>query len=151
MWAHGSHQKEMQIKATAALWSQLLFSLRPIKMEEKQNADDRPAARFIIFVWMWEGLVVLSATTTAKQPKRVGARTAEPASKVYFPYKVIDYEFLSQKFSGGDSYTFAPLCLQRLKQQTLFNDEKWGDTPQERKILCVLCRKKSLSCAAHIH
>jgi hypothetical protein len=51
-WAHGSHQKEMQIKDTAALWSQLLFSLRPIKMEEKQNADDRPAARFIIFVWM---------------------------------------------------------------------------------------------------
>lgn len=86
---------------------------------------------------------MLTQLPQQQQPKRVGARTAEPASKVYFPYKVIDYEFLSQKFSGGDSYTFAALCLQRLKQQTLFNDEKWGDTPQERKFCACCVVKKS--------
>lgn len=68
MWAHGSHQKEMQIKATA-LWSQLLFSLRPIKMEEKQNAQTTDRLLVLLFLCGCEGLVVLSATTTATAEK----------------------------------------------------------------------------------
>jgi hypothetical protein len=113
--------------------------------KEKHKMQRRPTGcsfyYFCVDVRGFSGALNYHNSNSPKGLAR-GPQSRTPPSKVYFPYKVIDYEFLSQNFSGGDSYTFAPLCLQRLKQQTLFNDEKWGDTPQERKILCVLCRKK---------
>jgi len=87
------------------------FSWAANKNERKTTRRERLAVLYITFVLL-RGL-------------QKGCARAPP---VYFSFQVIDYEFLSQKFGPETLTSAAPLSA--LKQQTFFNDEKWGNTPR---------------------